>query len=180
MPSLSSYAKILETQGKTEGQVRKNQSDMIMEATWDRDIQSRVAYFYDYFHDSEPLKLRNLNSPNDPLKTPIDIKYIVSSSQTYDKDQITYHIQFKPSYECNIKYYKEFFEDKYHGIFPCGLYVDIPDNEENYNRWLVVNKANYYDPQFSTFDILPCDYVFQWIHEGHKHQMAGVLRSQNS
>ena len=180
MPSFTSFSRILGTSGITAGQARKMDSDMIMEATWDRDIQSRVAYFYDYYHDSEPTKLRNLNSANDPKKIPIDIKYIVSSSQTYDKDPVTYHIQFKPSHICGVNYYKEMFEDRYGGIYPCGLYVDIPDNKGNYNRWLVVDKANFYDPQFSTFEVLPCDYVFQWIHEGHRHEMAGVLRSQNS
>lgn len=180
MPSFTSFSRILGTSGITAGQARKMDSDMIMETTWDRDIQSRVAYFYDYYHDSEPTKLRNLNSANDPKKIPIDIKYIVNSSQTYDKDPVTYHIQFKPSHVCGVNYYKEMFEDRYGGIYPCGLYVDIPDNKGNYNRWLVVDKANFYDPQFSTFEVLPCDYVFQWIHDGHRHQIAGVLRSQNS
>lgn len=180
MPNLMNYKRIIASQGNTEGQARKNQADLIMEATWDRDIQSRTAYIYDYFHDSEPLTLRNLNSPNDSKKIAVDIKYIINGSQTYDKDPITYHLQFKPSYKCNVPYYKEAFEQKYLSIFPLGLYIDIPDKDGVYNRWLIVDKADYFDPQFSTFELLQCDHVFQWVHNGKKHQMAGVLRSQNS
>lgn len=180
MPNLSSYKKILGMSGNTIGQVHKTESDMIMEATWDNDLESQIAYIYDYFHDGEPLKLRGLNPQYDRLKIPVEVKYIVNSSQTYDKDQVTYHIQFKPSHECCVDYYKEKFEEKYNGIYPLGLYCDLKDNKGNYNRWLIVDKANYYDPQFSTFEVLPCDYIFQWIHNGKKHQMAGVLRSQNS
>ena len=180
MPSLANYKRIHANSGNTEGRARKLQSDIIMEATWDRDIQSCTAYIYDFFHDSEPFKLRNLNSPNDQKKIPVEIKYIVNGSQTYDKDPITYHIQFKPSYKCNVPYYKDMYEKKYDGLFPLGLYIDIPDNEENFNRWLIVDKANYFDPQFSTYEVLQCDYLFQWVYEGKKNQMAGVLRSQNS
>ena len=47
--------------GGTLGEVRKQQSDEIMDATWWRDIQSRVCYIYDYFHDGEKDKLRGLS-----------------------------------------------------------------------------------------------------------------------
>ena len=42
MPSLSTYRNVLGS--FTNGQIRKKQSDMIMEHTWWEDIQSRVAY----------------------------------------------------------------------------------------------------------------------------------------
>lgn len=181
MPNLSSYKKILGMSGgNTVGQVHKTESDMIMEATWDNDLESQTAYIYDFFHDSEPLKLIGLNPSKDHLKTPVKIKYLANSSQTFDKDQITYHIQFKPSHRCEVSYYKEEFEDRYNGTYPLGLYCDIKDNHGIYNRWLIVNKANFYDPQFSTFEVLPCDYIFQWVKNGERRQMAGVLRSQNS
>lgn len=164
----------------TQGQANKRNSDMLMEATWDRDLATRTMYLYDYDHDSFITQLRDLHPEKDKHKIPISAKYIVSSSQTYAKDQITYHLQLRPSQECNVPYYKEVLEDRYEAIFPCGLYVDIEDNKGKFNRWLVVGLANYYDPQFSTYEILPCDHVFQWVHDGVKCQMAGVLRSQNS
>lgn len=180
MLTFRDYKRLNTYSTKTNGQLRKHQSDIVMESTWNEDPQSKIAYLYDWYHDDEPLKLRDLKPQTSKVKVPIEIKYIVNASQTFDKDAVTYHLQMKPSQECNVNYYNEFFADRYDAIFPVGLYIDIPDNKDRYNRWLVVEKANYYDPQFSTFEILPCDYVFQWMIDGKKYQMPGVLRSQNS
>lgn len=182
MPNWSTYKRINNFQ--TDGQARKVQSDKVMEATWYEDIATRTCYFYDWYHDSEPLKLRDLHPQSDKKKIPIDVKFLSYSSQTYDKDQITFHIQFKPSHRCAVPYYKEFFEDRYDAIYPIGLYVDIPDNQGQYNRWLVVDKANFYDTQFSTFEVLPCDKIIRYIIKKNdksvKYAVPGVLRSQNS
>lgn len=180
MPSFELYNKMISSSGSTGGQIRKSNSDDIMEATWWEDIQSRVCYLYDYYHDDEKLTLRDLNSDKSPTKISIDAKYIVDSYQTFEKDSVTYHLQFRPSQECNIPYYDEMFKDKYDSLFPIGLFVDIPDEKGRFNKWMIVDKANYYNPQFITYQILPCDHVFQWVHDGKKYQMCGVSRSQNS
>ena len=77
------YKKILGA--KTLGRARKDQSDMIMENSWDGDIQSQVAYIYDYYHDlqsDEQLKLDDLHPDIDNYKTPLDIKFIFYHSNT--------------------------------------------------------------------------------------------------
>lgn len=179
MPSFETFKKT--NNGLSIGQNHKAQSDMIMEATWTYDIANRVAYFYDYLHDDYPTQLNDLNSDQDEKKIPIEIKYLAHSSQTLAKDAVSYHLQLRPSQdETVVPYYSEYFEDRYNATFPIGLYCDIPDNKGRYNRWLVVAKADYDDAQFSTFELLRCDYVFQWIESGIKMQMAGVLRSQSS
>ena len=94
MPSPINYRKILGQ--KTNGQVRKEQSDDIMNQTWWEDIQSRVGYLYDFYHDNNITRLEDMKSDRDDLKVPIDIKFVMSSSQTYDKDQVTFHIQLRP------------------------------------------------------------------------------------
>lgn len=176
----STYKRILSSYGRYDGEVRKNQTDEIEDATWWEDINSRVAYLYDFYHDKDVRKLINLDSNNDDNKTPIDIKFITNSSQTYDKDVVTHHIQLRPRQKCNVDYYEEVYSSIYNSIFPLGLYIDIPDEQGLYNRWLVVAKADYYDTQFPTFLVLPCDYTFQWIYNNTKYEMAGCLRSQNS
>lgn len=179
MPSLDTFKKT--NGGLTIGQKHKANADMIMEATWERDIAQRIAYFYDIAHDEHPTQLNDLNPKEDKNKIPISIKYQKHTSQTLSKDAVSYHLQLLPSQdESVVPYYKEMFEDRYDATFPMGLYCDIPDNKGRYNRWLVVAKADYDDPQFSTFELLRCDYVFQWVYDGVKMQMAGVKRSQNS
>lgn len=179
MPSFSTFKKT--NGGLTIGQNHKADSDMIMEATWEHDIATRVAYFYDCYHDEHPIQLNDLHPEEDKSKVPISVKYIAHTSQTIQKDAISYHLQLKPSQdESVVPYYEEMFKIRYNSTFPMGLFCDIPDNKGRYNRWLVVAKADYNDAQFSTFEILRCDYIFQWIINGAKMQMAGVLRSQNS
>lgn len=163
----------------TSGQAKKYESDLIMENTWWDDIQSKVAYIYDYYHDDEPLKLKD-QKPQHTQKMHVDIKFIVNAYNSEARDQVGYHIQFRPGHKCPLSYYKEVFEEKYGAEYPVGLYIDIPDEEGNYRKWLVTERANQLGNQFPTYYVLPCDHIFQWIYEGKKYQLAGVFRSQNS
>lgn len=119
MPSPLNYRKILGC--KTDGKIRKEQSDKIMNETWWEDIQSRVGYLYDFYHDKHITQLTDMKSDKDDAKIPIDIKFVMSSSQTYDKDQVTWHIQLRPGQLCNVDYYQEVFEKQYDATFPIGL-----------------------------------------------------------
>jgi len=179
MPSLDLY-KSIHNAPNYNGLRRKVQADSIENATWWEDIDARVVYLYDFYHDNEPTKLRGLNPEESDDKIPVDAKYIQSAHQTMSKDQVAFHLQLRPGQECNVDYYDEFFAERYDAFWPVGLYVDIPDNNNQYNKWLVVATADFYSPQFSTFEILPCDYVLQWMIKGRKMEMAGVLQSQNS
>ena len=165
------------------GRARKMQSDLIMLNTWDQDIQSQTCYIYDYYHDQqseEALKLSDLHPYDDIQKTPLNIKFIRHSKQTYDKDQVTFWLQMQPNQTCNLDYYDDVLGNRYNSLFPIGVYVDIMHEDGTYNKWLVVDKANYNGNQFPTFEILRCDYVMQWVFNGHKYQCPAVLRSQNS
>lgn len=178
MPSLNLYKKMMGA--PTVGRVLKNQSDMVMEATWDNDVSTHTCYLYDYWHDDHKTQLKNIHPEDDPNKVAISLKVRNSSQQTYAKDVVTHHIQMKPSQEINVDYYQDFFGDRYSAEFPVGMYLDIPDEKGIYRRWLVVGLANFFVNQFPTYEILPCDYVFNWIYNGQKIKMAGVLRSQSS
>lgn len=183
MPNLSLYKKL--NNFETDGNAHKYHSDMIMEATWSEDISSRVGYFYSYELDTgmEKYKYRDMHPQMDAYKIPVDIKFLYSSAQTFEKDTVTRHIQFKPSFDyvkTNLKYYKDIFENKLNAIFPTGLYVDIPGEDGKYNRWLVVDVANHYNNQFPTYQVLPCNKLIQYICDGVCYQVPAALRSQNS
>lgn len=179
MPSLATYKRLVGEY--TNGQAHKVESDMVMEQTWDDDIQTRIGYFYDYAHDKHPRQFTGLSPETDPDKVPISIKYIENSSQTLNKDAVSYHIMFKPSQDLTVvDYYKTDYEDRWGATFPCGLYVDIPDNRGVYNRWLVVGLAQSNNAQFPTYEILRVNYLFTWIFNRTKYFMAGVQRNQNS
>ena len=177
MPSLHEYRRRIG--GLTSGQAKKYESDLIMDNTWWEDISSKVAYLYDYYHDNEPYKLRNL-TPDLRKMTPVDIKFLVNAYSSENKDQVGYHIQFRPGHKCQVPYYKEMFEDRWDAEYPVGLYCMIPDEQGIYRKWLITENANHLGNQFPTYYVLPCDHVFQWIYGGKKYQLAGVFRSQSS
>ena len=110
------------------------------------DIQSKVCYIYDYFHDDQPDKNVGMTYEN-TTKTRIDAKFIVKSYQSIDKDQVEYYIQFKPSQKTRFEEGDElyYFETDYrrkYGVqdFPIGMMIDIPDDTDLYHKWLICSK----------------------------------------
>ena len=107
MPSLETARRIANAKtnnAKTIGQIYKEQSDFLMEQTFENDITAKTCYLYDYFHDdfytdehgitrslAEGMTYENTN------KTRIDVKFIIKSYQSIDKDQVDYYLMFKPS-----------------------------------------------------------------------------------
>jgi len=179
MPSLAQYKKNLGS-SKTCGEARKYESLMIEDVTWDEDINSETVFFYDYWHDDNKTKLKDMKSDKDSKKIPVRIKYIKGANQTYEKDTVTHRIQFKPSYKCTIPYYKEYFEDIYDAKFPVGLYMDRVNNDGIYERWLVVAEANADDNMYPTYEILKCNHIVQVVINNIMYNFPAVLRSQNS
>ncbi len=139
MPSLQTARRVANAKNngaKTIGQIYKEQSDWAMEQTWDNDISSKVAYIYDYWHDdfyvdefgierslAEGMTYENTN------KTRIDIKFIIKSYQSIDKDQVDYYLMFKPSQpvrfseDDDLYYYETNFRKRYGASFPIGLNI---------------------------------------------------------
>lgn len=198
MPSLQTARRIAHAKNngaKTIGQIYKEQSDWAMEQTWDNDIQSKVCYIYDYFHDdfftdehgitrslAEGMTYENTN------KTKIDAKFIIKSYQSMDKDQVEYYLMFRPSQPVkfnegdDLYYYETDFRKRYGATFPIGLWVDLPDDRGVYHKWLICRNepAN----QFPKYLILPANYELMWVEKNNekriKRRMWCVLRQQMS
>ena len=187
MPSLLEYKTYLSRQGNIIGQTYKSNADMIMEQTWDRDIQSKKCYIYDYYHDDQPW-LRDGMTYENTTKTLIDAKFIMTTSQSLDKDRVTVMLQFKPSQKIrfnegdDLYYYETDYRGRYNCDFPCGLYVDVPDEYGVYHKWIIC--ARQISNQFQKYLILPANYRFSWVEtDGNKRvirRVWGATRSQNS
>lgn len=172
----------------TLGEKLKHDSDVLMESTWNSDLQSKVCYIYDYSHDNEPDKNVGMTYEN-TTKTKIDAKFIVKTYQSIDKDQVEYYIQFRPSQKVwfeesdELYYFETDYRQKY-GVqdFPIGMMIDIPDDTGIYHKWLICSKepAN----QFVKYLVLPCNYFLHWVENDgqnrYKRSMWVVLRNQNS
>ena len=198
MPRLQTARRVANAKNngaKTIGQIYKEDSDFLMEQTWDTDLSSKVCYIYDYFHDdfytdehgitrslAEGMTYENTN------KTKIDAKFIVKSYQSMDKDQVEYYLMFRPSQPVrfnegnDLYYYETDFRKRYGAKFPIGLWVDLPDDRGVYHKWLICRDepAN----QFPKYLILPVNYELTWIEKNNnsriKRRMWCCLRQQNS
>lgn len=172
---------------KTIGQIHKEESDWLMEETWNADIQSKTCYIYDFFHDDNPSLAEDMTYEN-TTKTKIDAKFIVTKYSSIDKDQVEYHLQLKPSQKVRfdesdeLYYFETDYKSRYSVEFPIGLFVDIPDEKNVYRKWLIVAKEE--GNQFIKYSVLPCDYYLQWIEntgkERIKRKMWCVSRAMNS
>ena len=190
MPSLQTARRVANAknnEAKTIGQIYKEQSDWTMEQTWWNDPQSKVAYIYDYFHDDQP-EIKDHMTYENTTKTRIDIKFIVKSYQSMDKDQVDYYIQFRPDEKFDftekdeLYYYEKDFHKKYGADYPIGMMIDIPDDRGIYHKWLICRDepAN----QFPKFLILPLNYRLYWIEQDgdkrYKRNMWCAIRMQSS
>lgn len=190
MPSLSTARRIASMKNngaKTIGQIHKENSDFVMEQTFENDIQTRVCYIYDYYRDDQKSKKDHMTYEN-TTKTKIDAKFIVKTYQSIDKDQVEYYLQFRPSQPTEFSegdelyYFEKEYRSRYGNLDFIGLYVDIPDDKGIYRKWMIVKKeiAN----QFIKYLILPINYELMWVeHNGQERilrRMWCTLRSQNS
>lgn len=163
---------------KTIADITNHIAKRDMELTWGRDPQTKIMYIYDYFHDSEPHINVGLNPAADTLKTRVEAKFVITQYQTLAKDQVEFHLRFKPSHTCPLDYFEDTYKKPYNVEYPIGLYIDIPDEKGVYRRWLICGRD--YDLQNVSYMILPCDYYYHWVCKGKKYRMWGSSRSQNS
>ena len=190
MPSLQTARRVANAKNngaKTIGQIYKEQSDWAMEQAWDNDIQSKICYIYDFYHDDQPRLAEGMTYEN-TTKTRIDAKFIVKSYQSMDKDQVDYYIQFKPTQKTHFSegdelyYFETDYRKKYHNDNFIGLFIDIPNDENIYEKWMILRTepAN----QFPKYLILKCNYELMWIEnngtEKIKRRMWSVLKMQSS
>nr|DAW42762.1 MAG TPA: hypothetical protein [Caudoviricetes sp.] len=190
MPSLQTARRVANAKNngaKTIGQIYKEESDWAMEQTWDNDIQSKICYIYDFYHDDQPRLAEGMTYEN-TTKTRIDAKFIVKSYQSMDKDQVDYYIQFKPTQKTHFSegdelyYFETDYRKKYHNDNFIGLFIDIPNDEHIYEKWMIlrIEPAN----QFPKYLILKCNYELMWIEnngtEKIKRRMWSVLKMQSS
>ena len=179
MPSFELYKKMLG--GKNVGEAIKAQSDRVFEATWDSDLDAKVAYFYSQKYDDE-FDISDDLHPESTNKIPVEVKVFEMEYNSLAKDEVAWHLVFKPSfdYRAVIPYYDEDYAKSLKSVFPVGLYFDYPDSKGVYHRWLVVGQYRYHGNQLPSFLVLPCDHKLQWIYDHKKYESWCVLRSQSS
>ncbi len=140
------YKRVYGQTGKTMGEAIKNQSDMIMDYTFDRDDNYKKCFINGKEYEA---------------------KFIKIFDYTINADQIEYYLQFKS----HIHPEKEYDGD-------LGQYVDIPDEDGQLERWMIVGKND--STKFVKYNILKCNWNLKWVYEGKIYEQLGILRTRNS
>ena len=158
------YKNYLTSSGNNLSQIRRNQSDMIINNTFTHDPTYKKVYIL---------------TP-DGWKWE-DAKYQFHFAQSIAKDKVDYYLQFRP---------------KIH--YPIGTYVLIPDDtnpdlllteeelinpflqpiKNRKNWWMIVERDN--QNAYVRYNVLPCNWNFQWIYNGKIHNCYGAIRAANS
>ena len=121
---------------KTMPQKRRQYAHDIFNQTFDEDAAYRQCYIYDYEHDDHKDMAQGM-SHDGSSKTVIDTKYLVTQYGSLSKDQVEYHLVFRYGQE-PLSYYSESFGKN--AEFPIGLYVDVPDENGVYRRWMICSR----------------------------------------
>lgn len=158
------YKQLLSSRGTSQGDIRKKQSDFIMNSTFTRDVAYKKVYIL---------------TPDGWVFT--DAKYQTHTAQSIAKDAVDCYLQFRPSVH-----------------FPIGTYVIVPDDtspdlnltdsemrnpftqpiEKRTQWWMIVGRDN--ANAFVRYNILQCNWNFQWIYDGEVQNCFGCVRNANS
>ena len=101
------------------------------------------------------------HAPSDMFNVKYDAKFFINTRRSLASDEEDYNIQLRQ-----------------HMSIPVGSYIDIPDNNGELERWLVVLKDSH--PQFPTYYVLKCNWTLKWKVGNIIYSILGVLRTQSS
>lgn len=127
--------------GESMSNALRKQTDMVMNATFERDPAYRKVWVEGKEVDAKLLE------------------HVYQAVAAWDS--VDFYLQFRPGV-----YYEP------------GTYVDIPNRDGDYERWLIVIRDNRL--QFPQHYVLKCDWDFKWVTNGKIYSCLGVQRSRNS
>lgn len=162
--NITSYKNYLSTRGNTLGQVKRTQSDVIMNNTFTLDPTYKKVYIL----TKEGWKWE-------------DAKYQFHSAPSISKDTVDYYLQFRPKVHYPVGSYVIVPDDTSPDINLEGSEIDDPFMQPINNRtqwWIIVGRdeANAY----VRYMILKCDWDFRWIYKGKIMNCWACSKNANS
>lgn len=165
MLSINDYSLYLRTKGKNLSEVRRNESDRIMNATFTGDVGYRRVYLLD----------------KDKGWVFTDAKYSRHSKASISKDDVDSYLQFRPKEHHPIGTYVFIPDDTSPDL---DIDYDNPLSSANIaNLWMIVGRNN--ANQYVRYLIIRVNYDFKWVTidaDSEKHIMhcLGCVRAANS
>lgn len=160
------YKSMLTSRGRNLSQARRNQSDMIMNATFTGDTGYKRVYILD------PERGWHYE----------DAKYSKHATVSILKDAVDYYLQFRPKVHYPIGVYVFIPDDTSDDIGFKEFEPVDPFQDEGFDLnklWMIVNKND--DAQFVRYNVLKCNWDFRWICKVHgKMELMHVIGCNRS
>lgn len=164
MIGLQQYKAHLSNNGKNLSQVRRNQADAVLNATWTADPTYRRVYVL---------------TP-DGWKWE-DAKYQFHFAQTVAKDDVDYYLQFRPKVHYPIGTYVLIPDDTSSELNLTDAELMNPFSQpiENRCQWWIIADRDHQNV-YVRYNVLKCNWNFTWIYNGEIQNVYGIIRSANS
>ena len=162
--NITSYKNYLSSRGTTLGQVKRTQSDMVMNNTFTSDPTYKKVYIL----------------TKDGWKWE-DTKYQFHTAPSISKDAVDYYLQFRPKVHYPVGSYVIVPDDTGFDINLSEAEKENPFSQPIENRtqwWIIVGRdeANAY----VRYMILKCDWDFRWIYKGKLMTCWACSKNANS
>lgn len=162
--NIKEYKTLLSSRGQNLGNIKKEQSDNIMDITFMRDPTYKKVYIL----------------TKDGWKWE-DAKYQFHSTPSIAKDAVDYYLQFRPKVHYPIGSYVIVPDDTSPDINLKGEELSRPFMQpvsERTQWWMIVGRddAN----AFVRYNILKCNWEFKWIYDEKIYRSFGIVRNANS
>lgn len=158
------YNQYLKSRGDNLAQVRRNQSDMIINQTWTGDPTYKRAYVL----TKNGWKWE-------------DVKYQFHQSQSITRGNVDYYLQFRPGVHYPVGTYVLIPNGKNTELNLTQEELSNPFKQPIENRtqwWLIVARDN--QNAYVRYNILRCEWNFRWIYNGKIENVFSVIRAANS
>ena len=161
---LGTYKNYLQRHGRNLAEVKKNQSDIIIDHTFKRDPNYKRVYIL----------------TRDGWKWE-DAKYQIHTAPSIVKDAVDYWLQFRPKVHYPIGSYVIIPDDT---AFDVNLTPEQIENpwlqpaEERTQWWFIVGRDD--ARSYVRYYVLKCNHEFRWIWRGKIMRCFGANRSANS
>lgn len=132
-------------------------SNIYMNHLFTRDVNYKRGFLYD--ENCEKLEQ-------------VDYKYQYHTDYTIAKDRVEFYAQFRPYFHPEIKYAKG------DGVERFGFYLDVPNDVGIVDKWLICGRND--TISFARYNILKCNWTFNWIIDGEIFHALGCLRNRNN
>lgn len=161
---IRTYRNFLTSHGSNLAEIKRHQSETIINNTFTRDSTYKQVY----------ILTRNGWKFE-------EAKYQYHTTPSILKDAVDYYLQFRP-----------------HVHYPIGSYVIVPDDnssqvnlsasellspfdqpiDQRTQWWMIVGRDS--SNEFVRYNILQCNWNFQWVYDGQVQNCYGALRNANS